>query len=70
MVLTHGARRMMTKELIYTAMTRAEKYLYMFGSIDMFRLAPTQSTIEKRYTNFQTMIKEYRTNEKIFQVLQ
>jgi len=69
MVLQSEARRMMTKELVYTAMTRAEKFLYMFGSLGMFRLAPTRSTIKRRYTNLQEMVKEYRTGKKIFKVL-
>ena len=69
MVLQYEARRMMTKELVYTAMTRAEKYLFMFGSIEMFRLSPTQSTVKSRYTNLQKMVLEYSTGNEIFKVL-
>jgi len=69
LVLPCEAQRMMSKELVYTAMTRAEKYLYMIGSIQMFRKAPTQSVVRRRFTNLPEMVQEYREDKKIFKIL-
>jgi ATP-dependent exoDNAse (exonuclease V) alpha subunit len=61
---------MMTKELLYTAMTRASKCLYLYGHTSAFRLAPTRSAIRRRYSNLNNMILELKTNQKIIDVYQ
>ena len=68
-VMPSAANRMASKELVYTAMTRAEKYLYMLGDINIFRRAPMNSNITKRNTNMVKFIEELRDNKKIFDVL-
>ena len=70
LVLVNEARRLMSKELVYTAMTRAEKYLSIYGHKDMFRSAPMRSAITKRYTNMVNLVKEMRENRKILKVLE
>lgn len=69
-VLPYEARIMMNKELIYTGFTRAEKFLALYGSIDMLRMAPQKSAIRKRYTNMNKIIEEIRSNRNILQVLE
>ena len=61
---------MMTKELVYTAFTRAEKHLDIYGNSGMLQLAPTRSSIRKRYTNLNKIIKELRENRKLLHVLE
>jgi exodeoxyribonuclease V alpha subunit len=69
-LLPNEASNMATKEFLYTAMTRAEKRLDIYGHMSVFRLAPTRSAIRKRYTNMNNMIKELRDNQKIFKILE
>ena len=60
---------MMSKELIYTAFTRAEKQLDIFGNDGMLRMAPSRSIVRKRFTNMKRIIEEFKTNKKLLQVL-
>jgi len=69
-VMSNEARIMMNKELVYTAFTRAEKHLDIFGHLDMLEVAPSKSIVRKRYTNFNSIIKQLREQRKILQVLQ
>jgi len=69
-VMSSEARNMMTKELVYTAFTRAEKYLSVYGNTGMLQLAPTRSAIRKRYTNLNKLIREHSENCKLLQVLE
>jgi len=68
-VMAREANIMMSKELVYTAFTRAEQQLNIFGSADMLRLAPTKSIIKKRYTNLPKIIESYKTRTKLFKTL-
>jgi ATP-dependent exoDNAse (exonuclease V) alpha subunit len=61
---------MVSKELVYTAMTRAEKHLYMIGSLTLFNSAPNKSEIKKRYTSMPLLIKEKSEGIKIFDVIE
>ena len=69
-VMAEEARILMSKELLYTAMTRAEKNLQIYGHMNMFKLAPTKSVVRKRYTNMNNLIIEMKESRKIFQVLE
>lgn len=68
-IMAGEAQIMMSKELVYTAFTRAEKMLYIFGHQNMLRIAPTKSAIRKRYTNFTKFIDELKLGKKNFDVL-
>lgn len=65
MVMSSEASIMMNKELVYTGFTRAEKHLYVFGHDSMYRLAPNKSSIKRRFTNLNNIIKELSSKEKI-----
>ena len=69
-IIASEAQYMMTKELLYTAMTRAAKYLNIYGHSSAFRLAPTKSAIRRRYSNLNNMIFELKTNQKVIEVYQ
>jgi exodeoxyribonuclease V alpha subunit len=69
-ILPNEASNMMSRELNYTALTRASKRLDIYGHMSVFRLSPTRSAIRKRYTNMNNMIKELRDNQKIFKILE
>jgi exodeoxyribonuclease V alpha subunit len=69
-ILPNEASNMMSRELVYTAITRPSKRLDIYGHMSAFRLAPTRSAIRKRYTNMNNMIKELRDNQKIFKILE
>jgi exodeoxyribonuclease V alpha subunit len=68
-VMANEARILMSKELLYTALTRAEKRVDIYGHISMFKLAPTKSIVKKRYTNMNNLIIELKESRKIFEVL-
>lgn len=68
-IMANEQQIMMSKELVYTAFTRAEKQLTIFGNDNMLRMAPTRSIIRKRFTNVKRIIEEFRTNKKLLQVL-
>ena len=68
-VMANEARILMSKELLYTALTRAEKRVDIYGHINMFKLAPTKSIVKKRYTNMNNLIIELKESRKIFEVL-
>ena len=69
-VMMEQARIMMSKELVYTAFTRAENNLDIYGHINMLRLAPTKSVIRTRHTNLNTIIKGLRENQKLFDIME
>lgn len=50
--------RMMNREHVYTAFTRAEKSLHVIGTEDMVRLAAAKSVIANRYTNMVLLYKK------------
>jgi len=68
-IMASEAECMMTKELVYTAFTRAERFLNIFGSKNMYKLSPTKSAIRKRYTSLKSVIRELKTGEKLMRVL-
>lgn len=68
-IMSSEASIMMSKELVYTGFTRAEKHLYIYGSEQMYRLAPSRSAIKRRFTNLNSLIKELRSGNKILQVV-
>lgn len=67
-VFSKEANIMESKEILYTAMTRAEKHLDIYGHREVFRMSPTKSVIRKRYTNMNNIIQELRENRKIIKV--
>jgi exodeoxyribonuclease V alpha subunit len=69
MIMSSEASIMMNKELVYTAFTRAEKNLYIYGSERMYNLAPTKSSIKRRFTNLNNIIKELTSGNKFLQVV-
>ena len=69
-VMAEEAEILMSKELLYTAMTRAEKNLDIYGQMNMFKLAPTKSIVRKRNTNMNHLITEMKESRKIFEVLE
>lgn len=68
-IMSREANMMMSKELVYTAFTRAAKQLDIFGDADMLRLAPAKSIVRKRYTNLPKIIQSYKTKTKLFKTL-
>lgn len=68
-IMANEAQIMMSKELVYTAFTRAEKKLDIFGHNVMLRIAPTKSVIRKRYTNLVKLMTEEKTGQKLFTIL-
>jgi exodeoxyribonuclease V alpha subunit len=69
-VISREANIMMTKEWVYTALTRASKKVDIYGHLETFKLAPTKSAVKKRYTNMNNLIRELKDNRKIFKVLE
>lgn len=56
-VMTDANSRMMTRELVYTALTRASEKVYVVGSYNMLCLAARRSEIRKRYTSTANLIR-------------
>jgi len=69
-IMSEEAGMMMSKELVYTAITRAEKQLDIYGHMSCFKSAPMKSVIRKRHTNMNNIIKELRESRKILKVLE
>lgn len=69
LILSEEAQVMMNKEILYTGLTRAEKKVDIFGHESMFRLAPTRSSVKKRYTNMKCIMKQFGSSEKVLEVL-
>lgn len=67
-VFSKEASIMASKEILYSAMTRSEKHLDIYGHRDVFRMAPTKSVIRKRCTNMNNIIHELRENRKILKI--
>jgi exodeoxyribonuclease V alpha subunit len=68
-VMASEAQVMMSKELVYTAFTRASEQLDIFGHKNMLRIAPMKSIVKERYTNFQKLYNELNENKKVFKKL-
>ena len=60
---------MMNKELVYTAFTRAESHLHIYGHESMYNLAPTRSSIKKRFTNLNNILDELSEGNKFLRVI-
>jgi len=56
-VMTEANMRMMTRELVYTALTRASEKVYFIGSFNMLCLAARRSEIKKRYSSTANLIR-------------
>ena len=56
-IMTEANSRMMTRELVYTAITRASEKVYVVGSFNMLCLAARTSEIRKRYTSTANLIR-------------
>ena len=69
-IMADEAQIMMSRELVYTAMTRASKHLTIFGHENMIRIAATRSTISKRYTNTKQIIEGLRSGAKVLDVME
>jgi len=69
LILAAEQQIMMSKEILYTAFTRAEKQLDIFGNEGMLRMAPTRSIVRKRFTNMKRIIEEFKTNKNLLKVL-
>lgn len=69
-VMSSESQRMMSKELVYTAFTRAEEHLDIYGSKYCLRQAPLTSIIKKRFTNIDKMVRQLREGKKILNVLE
>ena len=69
-VMASEAQIMMSKELVYTAFTRAEKQLDIFGHSNMLRIAPTKSVVRVRYTNLRRIIESYKTKQLLLKSLE
>lgn len=69
MILAGEQNVMMSKELLYTSITRAMKHVDVFGHSNMWRLCPTKSVIRKRYTLTTKIIKEIKEKKKVLYVL-
>ena len=70
MVLAEEASMMASKELLYTAISRGEKQVDIFGHETMMRLAPTKSVIRKRYTSFKRISEDLKGNKKVLQIME
>jgi exodeoxyribonuclease V alpha subunit len=68
-LMASEASVMMSKELVYTGFTRAEKHLYIYANEQMYRLAPNRSAIKRRFTNLNNVIKQLRSGDKVLQVV-
>jgi exodeoxyribonuclease V alpha subunit len=66
-VMSNEAQRMFSKELVYTAFTRAEDRLDVYGYSGMLQLAPTRSVVKKRYTNMDALFYQYQNGEKMLE---
>jgi len=70
LIMADEAQVMMSRELTYTAFTRASKRLEIFGHENMLRLAPTRSIISKRYTNTKQIIEELKSGAKVLDIME
>jgi len=64
-VMSQEASRMMSKELVYTAFSRAEEQLMIFGHKKMLAECVNKSVVRDRYTNLKWILREIK-GEKIF----
>ena len=63
------ASMLASKELMYTAITRAAKKVAIIGDISKFENSSQHSIIKHRFTNTSTMIKQYLSEEDLLEVL-
>jgi len=69
-IMANEAQIMMSRELVYTGLTRAAKNLTIFGNENMLRIAPTRSVILKRYTNIKRVIEELKAGSKLLDIME
>ena len=69
-IMANEAQIMMSKELAYTAFSRAEKMLYIYGNTGLLRIAAGRSVVKKRYTNMDKMIMQLRDGQQRLIVLE
>jgi exodeoxyribonuclease V alpha subunit len=69
LVLSNEASIMMSRELVYTGMTRAEESLTILGEEAMLKAAPMRSVLKKRNTHLRILIKEILDELKILNLL-
>lgn len=69
-IMAEEAQILMSKELVYTAFTRAEKQLDVFGHENMLRVAPGKSSIRERFTNFKLILNSLTSNQKVLEVME
>ena len=69
-ILANEAQIMVNKELVYTAFSRAEKMLYIYGNNGLLRMASGRSAVRKRYTNMDKMIMQLRDGQQRLIVLE
>ena len=58
-LMPNDHRVMMSRELVYTAFTRAQKSLHVIGTKAMLTRASSKSIIETRYTNLVKLFKKF-----------
>jgi len=68
-VMPRQTQIMINKELVYTALTRAEKQLIIYGDVNLWKMAPHKSDIKTRFTNLDVLISGMQHNKKMFQIL-
>jgi len=61
--LLSGPDVLMTRNLLYTAITRAKRMIVLVGSVDMMHRMIDNNKIESRYSGFCERLKE--SNSKI-----
>ena len=64
-VMSSEAQIMMSKELVYTALTRASEYVRIVGHERCWKEAPLHSAIRKRYTNMLPIIRHIKTKKTL-----
>jgi len=64
-VMSSEANIMMSKELVYTAITRASKAIKIFGNNRCWKEAPLHSAIRKRYTNMIPIMRHLHTGKTL-----
>ena len=65
-IMSQEAKNMMSKELVYTAFSRAEEQLTIFGHKKMLAECVNRSVVKERLTNFKWIMQEITTGEKVF----
>lgn len=69
-ILAEEANIMASKEILYTAISRGEKRVDIFGHETMLRISPTRSIIRKRYTSFKRISDELKGGQKVLEIME